>query len=431
MPLSNGAAAILGLLLQLTASSPARVEVPAGSVASPRLLALQQQVRKDGRAALDAFWAEAGKSGTPLVEPAPADEGYRLVTFLWRGDRDTRGVLILGSIARDAPMALLESTDVWYRSYLVRKDARFTYRLAPFRAKLDPDNPGDRSKIRESAQIDPLNPRRHPPSGPPLLSLAELPDAPPQPWLARRPGTAAGTVEEETVRSSILKGNRPVAVYTPPGYRDGEQPYSLMIVLDGSAYRDLISLPVILDNLLAAGQVPPAVAVLVGRLEAAEREGDLSCNPLFTRFLAEELLPWVRARYRVAPDPGRVVLVGSSLGGLAASCAALDHPDLFGNVLAQSGSFTWRPDGDSQFEWVSRQVAARQRLPLRFYLDAGLMETWPVEGNGPSLLDANRRLREALRAKGYEIREVEYSGGHGYANWQATLPDGLIFLLKK
>lgn len=173
------------------------------------------------------------------------------------------------------------------------------------------------------------------------------------------------------------------------------------------------------------------MAVLVGRLESAERESDLSCNASFTRFLAEELLPWVRTHYRVAPDAGRVVLAGSSLGGLAATCAALEHPDLFGNVLAQSGSFTWRPEGDSQFEWVSRQVSSRPRLPLRFYLDAGLMETWPVEGNGPSLLDANRRLRQALKAKGCEVREAEYSGGHGYANWQATLPDGLIFLLKK
>jgi enterochelin esterase-like enzyme len=371
------------------------------------------------------------KGGTPLVEPAPADDRYSLVTFLWRGNRDTRGVFVLGSIARDAPMARLEGTDVWYRSYLVRKDARFTYRLAPVRQALDPDKPADRSKIRETAQIDPLNPRRHPPAGPPLLSLAELPDAPVQPWLARRPETPAGTVKEETIRSSILKGNRPVAVYTPPGYGTGEQIPSLLIVLDGSAYRDLIPLPVILDNLLEGGQVPPALAVLVGRLEASERESDLSCNASFTRFLAEELLPWVRTRYRVAPDAGRVVLAGSSLGGLAATCAALERPDLFGNVLAQSGSFTWRPEGDSQFEWVSRQIPSRPRLPLRFYLDIGLMETWPVEGNGPSLLDANRRLRQALKTKGYEVHEAEYSGGHGYANWQATLPEGLVFLLKK
>lgn len=188
MPISSGAVAILGLLLQLQV--PVRVEIPVADLKSPRLLALKGET---GEASLKRFWEEVGKEGAPLVEPVPADDHYSLVTFLWHGNRDTRGVFILGSIASNAPMAHLEGTDVWYRSYLVRKDARFTYRLAPVRGTLDPDKPGDRSKIRETAQIDPLNPRRHPPSGPPLLSLAELPEAPAQPWIAKRPGTPAGT----------------------------------------------------------------------------------------------------------------------------------------------------------------------------------------------------------------------------------------------
>ena len=104
-------------------------------------------------------------------------------------------------------------------------------------------------------------------------------------------------------------------------------------------------MPAILDNLIAAGKIPPVVAVLVGRLEAEERESDLSCNRSFSRFVAEELLPWARQGYRVTSDPGGVILAGSSLGGLGAACAALERPDLFGNVLAQSGAFWWKPEG--------------------------------------------------------------------------------------
>ena len=51
-----------------------------------------------------------------------------------------------------------------------------------------------------------------------------------------------------------------------------------------------------------------------------------------------------------------------------------------------------------------------------------------MQGDGPSLLDWNRRLHDALREKGYAERYSEFSGGHGYANWQATLPDELLFL---
>src|SRR5262249_5077115 len=222
-----------------------------------------------------------------------------LVTFLWRGSRE-RAVILLGTIAQDARLAHLLGTDVWYRTYRLRRDLRFTYRLAPIRGgfSLDPGTPGyDREKIRATAQVDPRNPHRYPATGPPLLSLVELPDAPPQPWVAARPGVPAGWVERGSLQSVRLGGPREVAVYTPPGSRADGDPYPLVVLLDGSGYLDLLPTPVVLDNLEAARALPPVVAVFVGRLEAAERDRDLSCSPAFTAFLAEELLPWVRQRY--------------------------------------------------------------------------------------------------------------------------------------
>lgn len=421
--------AILGvccLLLSLLVGCASGTEEPPGVPESPRLIALVSQVSGGDGAAVGRFWEEIAKQGTPLVEPVSGDDRIVRVTFLWHGDRGTRGVFLLGSLSGEALLARLEGTDVWFRSYTVRKDARFTYRLAPFRGSV-PKDPG---KIRETATIDPLNPRRHPPAGKPLLSVAEMPDAPAQPWIVRRPDVPAGTVKEGmAVSSAILEGSRPVAVYTPPGYEDrAGKTYPLLIVFDGSAYRDLIPLPVILDNLIAAGRIPPVVAVLAGRLEADERESDLSCSRPFSRFVAEELLPWARKGYRVNGD---VILAGSSLGGLAATCAAMERPDLFGNVLSQSGAFWWKPEGEKQFEWVNRQLANRPRLPLRFYLDVGSLEIRRKVGNGIDLYGANHRLAETLRAKGYDHLFAEFSGGHGYANWQGTISDGLVFLLKR
>lgn len=39
--------------------------------------------------------------------------------------------------------------------------------------------------------------------------------------------------------------------------------------------------------------------------------------------------------------------------------------------------------------------------------------------------------RDVLRTKGYEVNYTEYAGGHGHANWQATLPEELVALLGK
>lgn len=161
--------------------------------------------------------------------------------------------------------------------------------------------------------------------------------------------------------------------------------------------------------------------------------------------LGEELLPWIRARYRVSTVAADTILGGASRGGLAAVCAALEYPQQFGNVSAQSGFFVYKdrnwfknadpasaPDAESQEEmaWeqygtVMQRVAARPKLQLRFYLDVGKYEN----NFHPSPLIANRHLRDVLIAKGYTVKYQEFAGHHSPANWRGTFSDALLFFL--
>ena len=116
------------------------------------------------------------------------------------------------------------------------------------------------------------------------------------------------------------------------------------------------------------------------------------------------------------------------MGGLAAACAAVDHPEVFGKILAQSGSFYRAPTGEEP-ESLARQMANSPRLPLQFYIEVGLLETAAIPSRDPSMLTANRLLRDVLIAKGYEIEFRDRFSGHEHAAWRATLSDGLIQLL--
>ena len=132
---------------------------------------------------------------------------------------------------------------------------------------------------------------------------------------------------------------------------------------------------------------------------------------------------------------------GASLGGLQAAFVGLKHSEVFGNVLSQSGSFQWKPEGEKESEWLTRQFAASPRLPLRFSLEAGLLEgTWwwrslvPMPANGPPLVDpttlaANINLRDTLQSKGYAVHYTEFNGNHGMLNWRGTLASHLIALV--
>ena len=211
--------------------------------------------------------------------------------------------------------------------------------------------------------------------------------------------------------------------------RPTSAPVDLLVLFDGRAYLDYVPTPIILDNLIAEGRLPPTVAVIVGNPDPATRSRELPCHAPFAAFLADELLPWVRANYRVATDPARVTIGGSSYGGLAASYAALAHPELFGRVLSQSGSYWWAPGGERRRTNGSRLTSPR-RVPWHhasISMSAFTKRARCGEG-GPDQIVANWHFRDALRANGYRVAYAEFVGGHDYLCWRGTLADGLLAL---
>jgi hypothetical protein len=73
---------------------------------------------------------------------------------------------------------------------------------------------------------------------------------------------------------------------------------------------------------------------------------------------------------------------------------------------------------------VIRQFTHREKLSIRFYLEAGLLEV----ADSPSLLHSNRHLRDVLEAKGYVVHYSEYNGRHDHINWRGSLSQGLMAL---
>ncbi len=422
---------------------------------SPQIAELARNLRFGDTRTLRRFWSNVQRQGTPLIEPIQADRNHYLVTFLWRAESRVRNVLLISGLSNlsysrtaipENLLSRLPGTDVWYRTYRVRSDARFTYRFSVNDSLIPSEEEKTPTTREERFQPDPLN-RRHV-SGPTSDSLVELPDAPPQEWIVPHDDVLKGQLTTAPFRSKILGNERRLTIYTPPGYDASGHPHNLLILMDAEAYTSHIPAPVILDNLLNAGKVRPVVTVLVGNVatgQPATRTAELSCHQPFTEFLVEELLPWIRARYRISSNPADIMIGGGSRGGLAAICAALEHPEQFGNVSAQSGFLVYKdrnwfknvdaasaPDAESQEEmaWeqygvVMQRVASVAKLPLRFYLDVGKFEN----NFHPSPLVANRHLRDVLIAKGYAVKYQEFAGHHSAVNWRGTFPDALMFLL--
>jgi enterochelin esterase-like enzyme len=405
-------------------------------VQSPRLKQLTNA------AAVERFWSQIEKEGAPLIEPLADDPRNMLVTIVWRARAETKGVMVQSQFCdgESCFMKHLVNTDLWYASFKINRRVRTYYSLVPNLSSA----PEHYDLIGAKSQRDPLNPKgwfeKSEDPDVPLhhgVSRFEMPDAPAQPWADKRKDVPEGQVEKHSLTSALLKNTRDVWVYTPPGYSKTAPPYGLLLVFDGDTYIKVVPTPVTLDNLIADKRVPPLVAVMIGNAPHA-RSSELPCNPTFAEFLSAELVPWLRRLYNVTSDPRQVTIGGSSYGGLAATYAAYRHPEVFGNVLSQSGSYWWTPpmdpskpssfDPDSEHGYVAGLFIDSPRLPIRFYLDAGSLEV-DRSGEGGSILVPNRDFRNVLLSKGYEVHYQQFQGAHDYLSWRGTLADGLILLM--
>jgi enterochelin esterase-like enzyme len=392
---------------------------------SPRIARLRRDLQAAVPGALEDFWREVTAAGNPLVEPWDGDTS--VVTFLWRGQARSTSV----AWGVDVRLVRLPETDLWYGSQRLPADLRTVYYVCHDGADSIPTDPCGEGP----SHVDAHNPHqfmfpRDP--GDPIdrahwTSLLELPAAPREAWTARRPGVARGSMLQAKLASVALGGPRRIWVYRPAGIPTNGLP--MLVVFDGFLSRTVLKIPTTLDNLIAAGEIPPLVALFVSSPNGNRREQELRPGRPILDFTTRELMPWARRRWRISDDPKDRIIAGSSRGGLAAAYIALRAPDVFGAVISQSGSFWWPSPQEGEPEWLIREYMKQPRAPIRFYLDVGTREGMPGPGGAPSQLRVNRTMRDTLRDRGYPVVYAEYTGGHDYVNWRRTFADGLIAVL--
>jgi enterochelin esterase-like enzyme len=248
----------------------------------------------------------------------------------------------------------------------------------------------------------------------------------------------AAAEHEQSVAAPYL---RTVWVYVPHSAPASDAPF--MVVQDGHAYLNV--LPIVLDNLIAARRVPPLVAILVdsGGGDAQGSQRGLEYDTLsgrYSDFIETEVLPRVEAEtgIRLTKDPEGRATMGVSSGAACAFTMAWFHPERYRRVLSYSGTYVNQqspPDPDhprGAWEYHATLIPNTTRKPLRVWLEVGEKdlhaddpeETWH---NWPL---ANKRMAEALAAKGYQYRFTLSLGGRHFDPrvLEQTLPGALEWL---
>lgn len=266
------------------------------------------------------------------------------------------------------------------------------------------------------------------------------PDAPPDPAEV----SLATTILTHAAFPSQILLPRDVHVYRPPGYEEEtSRRYPVLYLKDGQNIFDPKEMGMewevdhTADALIRAGRIEPLLVVGVANTEARRDEytptavelkqsdGTLTKGggkaDLYGRFLIEELMPFIDRTYRTRRGAASTAVGGSSLGGLVSVWLGLEHPDVFGNVLAVSPTVWW-----DDFVILKKVAALPRKVPVRFWVDIGSLE-------GDNAVTGARRLRDALIEKGWEpgsdLEYMEQEGGrHDEISWASRVEAMLTFL---
>jgi len=250
------------------------------------------------------------------------------------------------------------------------------------------------------------------------------------------------------VETHNIDYNRTITVYIPAQYVPGTAA-PLLVTHDGPGFgKPDLSLPHLLDNLIAQKRVPPMIVVMVanggGDAQGHERGKEYdTMSGLFAEFIQLEVLPLVEKNYgvKITQDPEGRATMGTSSGGSAALIMAWYHPEWFHRVLTLSGTFVnqqWpfnpeTPDGAWGFH--NKLIPESTPKPLRIWMAVGDRDNYNpnvMRDGMHDWVEANNRMANVLKAKGYHYQYLYcLNSGHGVGNARGQiLPEALEWLWK-
>ena len=354
----------------------------------------------DPQQQVDAYLA--GQPAGPIVEG-----GY--IHFVYRA-RGAEDVSIFGSmVENEAPQAMdhLEGTDLFYTTFELEPGGRWEY----------------------AYQID-FDKWTHDAANPRTVPAVEGDDT----WSElvtegyvlgdhlAEPEGKRGAIEELKLESKILGYDKTVRVWTPPGYEKSKAKLPLIVVNDGAAWLERGRLDVSLDNLTGNG-IAPAVVAFVDAHGQWWTEGGGSSTANYARMLAEELLPLLRKKFRIAKEPGAHSLIGNRFFAVTAVYTALAHPEAFGKVGLQS-AYHGLGIGDA----VKELIATADPKAASFHLDWSKYDERNID-RGYDFAEDSRRLHGLLREAGFEVVGGEVLDSRGWGGWRNRVDALLAFLV--
>lgn len=240
---------------------------------------------------------------------------------------------------------------------------------------------------------------------------------------------------EGLVKHVLPAGSLPyeheVHILLPPEY-NAKIEYRTVYFHDGPDYIRFGLAAHSITKLITEKWIEPCITVFVTPPNlhlpvVPNRSTEYGMNDKYVKFFCDELVHFIDKKYSTARSAQSRLVIGDSYAGLISFYITFSRSDVFTNAYSQSGYFSFSND-----RIIDLFKEADKKL-LNLYLDIGTYETKVGADFLPSteldFTNANRRMRDILKMKGYDSIYREYHEGHTWGNWRRHLIDALKYFL--
>ncbi|HET6986650.1 MAG TPA: alpha/beta hydrolase-fold protein [Kribbella sp.] len=239
-------------------------------------------------------------------------------------------------------------------------------------------------------------------------------------WITTPP--IASTLTPLTVVSTV--GPVDVQVWAPEGIAPTFE-LPLLLSHDGPEFAAYAGLTHYAGAMIASGSLAPFRLALI---RPTARNLWYAANPQYAETLTQYVLPAVQAQYRSR----RPVMMGASLGALAALHAEWHYPGTFDGLFLQSGSF-FTPETDpqeSRFAFYAQVSGFVKQV-----LTATSAPSTPLVGMTAGTTEENVHNNRVMAAKlaelGLTVAFGETPDMHNFTAWRDVLDPDLTDLLRQ
>ncbi|MBL4561452.1 MAG: esterase [Labilibaculum sp.] len=252
-----------------------------------------------------------------------------------------------------------------------------------------------------------------------------------------------GNVTRTWYESKVLKMNRRMTIYTPPGYEANTESYPVLYLLHGSggdeeAWITLGCVSRIMDNLIAEGKVEPMIVVMPNgnaSKEAApgETPENLSYTPMMSHELPgftdgiyelsfHEIIHFIEKYYRVKSEKNTRAIAGLSMGGFHSLYISANNPELFDYIGLFSPAIKFPGIKSAIYNDLDTKLFLLKENEYELY--------WIGCGNKDFLFNDVKKYLNRLDSLGLSYTYDESTRGHIWSNWRAYLLEFAPLLFK-